>query len=460
MKLSVTCLCLFLCSLCLQAQSLEEQMSSYMRQSLTDLNSPTISLTVVSRDSILFTTRFGTKNDPGEQFYIGSLSKSLTAFAVLSLVQDSLLALDDRVTDLIPGLVFSSFQNEITIRHLLNHTSGISKKDGFRALPTLSEMGLKPFRVHIGFEPGTQHEYSNLNYSLLGLIIERISGLSFEELLRFAVLNKLDMQQSGVSEKNAVQKYQYLGPFLLKNSHLKYKETAIPAGFMLSSANDMANYLITNLNYGRFNSYQVLDSSLVFQMHTPWNESDFGYGMGWKKGVYNKVPFFQHLGSTATSAAAMFIVPEKDLGLILLINSNSLIFSEELAEGLLGILVGSTPKPTSRKELYIRISVLFLLLLFFAHLTYRISAIVRRKKNLYFKKTLYDFLFSLVLFSAIVYFFPAITDIPFIAFLKLQPDIGTLILLSFLSPIIINSTALLILIIGFSSFVNPYNQNS
>lgn len=443
MKQAILLFFLILCSFSVHAQSMEEKMDFYVNESLSGFNIPALELAVVNGDSILFSKSYPSIEDTAEQFYIGSLSKSLTAFAVLTLVQDSLLSLEDRVNNLIPGLFFSSYEDEITIRHLLNHTSGISKKDGFKALPTLSELDPEEFYINIRFKPGTQHEYSNLNYSILGLIIERVTGLSFDAYLDSAVLKKMNMPNTGVSEVNPVDQHKYWGIFPVKSSQLRYKKTAIPAGFILSTTQDMANYLITNLNHGNYHTHQILDSLLVDEMHSPWDRSNFGYAMGWKKGIYNGTPFLQHLGSTATSAAAMFIVPEKNLGLIMLTNSNSFIFSEELAEGLLGILVESEPKATTKKELTLRIAVLLFTLILISHFFYRLLTIKKKLKSLHYRKAIFDLAFSIVFLSGFIYFFPVLADVPFKAFIKLQPDLGTLALILFLFPVITHSIMLL-----------------
>ena len=431
-----------LCFFSVEAQTPEELIDSYVYENLSNLNIPVLDIAIVQKDSVLLSKRYGTKNDPGKQFYIGSLSKSLTAFTVLTLVQDSLLSLEERVSDRIPGIKFSDYKNEVKIRHLLNHTSGILKTDGFRALPVLSDLSEKTFNINIGFEPGTQHEYSNLNYSLLGLIVEQVSGLTFSEYIKASVLLKMNMNSTGAKEVLAVNQYQYLGPFPIKSAQLDFNETAIPAGFILSSASDIANYLITNLGYGEYKAHPILDSSLVHEMHSPWNGSDFGYGMGWKKGIYNDVPFIQHLGSTATSAAAMFIVPTKELGLIMLTNSNSLIFSEELAEGLLGILVGDEPKPTTKKEFYLRSGLLFLLLIVSSRFVYQLFSIKKNGISVTFRKICWDLAAHVIIIGVFVYFFPIFTDVPFIAFLKLQPDIGILLILAFVFPMIIKLLSL------------------
>ncbi len=112
------------------------------------------------------------------------MSKSFTALAVLQLVEQGALGLDAPVTEYLPRLRFAGDAGRgITIRHLLNHTSGIAEKDGFLRLPEPFSWDTAPFeRVHLQSTPGTQFDYSNLNYTILGLVIEEMSGLPFARL--------------------------------------------------------------------------------------------------------------------------------------------------------------------------------------------------------------------------------------------------------------------------------------
>ena len=109
---------------------------------------------------------------------------------------------------------------------------------------------------------------------------------------------------------------------------------------------------------GKFNDQQLMDPGLLQTMHTVWDKGEFGYAMGWKQGRYNDKKFYQHLGSTANSFSGIFFIPEKELGFVLVSNSNSLDYSENIAGGILNILTDGTPKEVSRYEFFLRTGVL------------------------------------------------------------------------------------------------------
>lgn len=331
------------------AQDYEKKLDEFLFTELGKLNIPNVEISVVSSDTILYSRSLGVKKSDSALFYLGSVSKSLTALAVLKLIESGKLHFESKLSDIIPEINYNEYASEITVRHLLNHTSGIKKISGFENLPTLNELSSLGFSLMGIEEPGNRHVYSNLNYSLLGLVIERSSGMSYSEFMSFAVFRPLQMQSSRIYKSvqlnhNVVNQYQYWGPFPIKSEQVKYSETAVPAGFILSNAGDMSNYLSMMLAHGKYKNEKFIDPQLLTQMTSPWDNSELGYCMGWKKGSYNQKVIFQHLGSTATSYSAIFIIPELNIGFTILTNTNSLSYTEDITEEILNILTGGEVK--------------------------------------------------------------------------------------------------------------------
>lgn len=422
-----------------KAQTLSEKIDNYLNTELEKFNIPNVSVVVVDKQNVLYLREFGEKTSKSNSFYIGSVSKSLTAFAVLKLIDKKHLSFERNVSEIIPNLKFSKIKEPITIRQLLNHTTGISKKDGFKKLPTLKELEGNEFLVELKAIPGTQFEYSNLNYSILGLIIEKISGKTYQEFMRQEVFLPFEMSTASAKtkeESNTVQQYQYLGG-PIKVGQINYDVTAIPAGFITCSAQELSNYLMMNLNDGKFKSRQLINSNLLNIMHTPWNETEYGYAMGWKQGKFNNKRMLQHLGTTPTSNSGIFIFPEDNIGLIVLTNTNSMWFTEELMKGLLHIVTVNESSPTSSFERYFRYGILLTIICVFAFFMYRALRIIKSKQKWNIKNETRKIIIHITLIVLLFIGFPAILKIPFTAFFNFQPDIGFFISLLLIAPILL-----------------------
>jgi CubicO group peptidase (beta-lactamase class C family) len=234
-----------------------------------------------------------------------------------------------------------------------------------------------------------------------------------------------------------INHYQYFGPFPVKSKQVNFAESSIPAGFICSSSADLAKYIQLNLSKGKLNNESLIDSSLLNVMHTVWDKGEYGYAMGWKQGRYNNNKFYQHLGSTANSYSGVFFIPEKELGFVFLTNSNSLNFSESIAEGILNIMTSGKQKEVSKFELILRIGVLFGYLLIIGNFLFELLKLTKNNYTLNRSKQVTNLTAYASLLIALFLVFPLITQIPFSSFLKIQPDIGFLILLSLVFPLIL-----------------------
>jgi CubicO group peptidase (beta-lactamase class C family) len=343
----------------------------------------------------------------------------------------------------VPEIQFSNSQDKITIWHLLTHTSGIKKISGFSSLPPLEKLTANKFRItNEAIEP-LKHEYSNLNYSLLGLIIERTSNLSFKDYINTYVFEPLKMTNSKIGNRDElstqlVKHYQYFGLFPINSKQINFAQSSTPAGFICSSSKDLGKYLRMNLSKGKFDGEALIDSSFLESMHTVWDNGDYGYAMGWKQGKYNNLKFYQHLGSTANSYSGIFFIPEKELGFVFLSNSNSLDFSESIAEGVLNILTNGEQKEVSRFEFFLRAGVLLGYLFVIINFLIKLIKLNKNKLSISRRKQILSLIAYSSILIALNIAFPIIAKIPFRSFLQIQPDIGFLILLSLVFPIFLN----------------------
>jgi CubicO group peptidase (beta-lactamase class C family) len=251
---------------------------------------------------------------------------------------------------------------QITVRHLLHQTSGFSNATGLQefASSDLSDNAIESSvrrleDVELSHTPGTTHEYSNANYVILGLIVQTVSGQSYESYVRENVFEPLEMDHSHTSQAEAEQDGMVTGhvtwfriPFA---KDVAYNRGSLPSGYLICSAEDMAHLLIAQINGGRFGDRSVLSPDGVAKMHgpaVPTDSPDTSYGMGWYIGPTNDLPTVYHGGDVANGATAMVIVPEDELGVLVMINTNGTFIAgaaRQIVTGVMSAAMGGQPEP-------------------------------------------------------------------------------------------------------------------
>jgi CubicO group peptidase (beta-lactamase class C family) len=247
-----------------------DAIDAYIEQQMRRLNIPGASLAIVEDAKIVHLRGFGRAGPSGEApspqtpFFIGSLTKSFTALAVMQLVEAGKVELDAPAQRYLPWFRVADPQAsaQMTVRHLLNQTSGLPVLPGEVALadfddrPDATERQVRALATLKITRPiGSKCEYSNLNYNVLGLIVEVASGESYAEYIQNHILNPLGMSHSYSSKAAAKKDGLAMGhrhwfslPFPAPN--LPVPRGSLPSGQLISSAEDMAHYLIAHLNGG------------------------------------------------------------------------------------------------------------------------------------------------------------------------------------------------------------------
>jgi CubicO group peptidase (beta-lactamase class C family) len=352
---------------------------------------PGLALGIVEGDRIAYMRGFGSADDSGREvtphtpFIIGSVSKSFTALAVMQLVEANKIELDAPVQRYLPWfrVADEKASGEITVRHLLNQTSGLSTKTGrsFQGNGDTSDTALEQTVRELGSAAltapvGSKHQYSTVNYSVLGLIVQTVAGQSYESYVQTRTFDPLQMRNSYTSEAAAQPQglatghnYWFGRP---RAADLPYNRGLIPAGFLISSAEDMTHYLISQLNGGRYDGTSVLSPDGIGELHRPAAQTpgaDTSYAMGWFVGPVNDIPAIHHQGETFNFHANVVLIPQSRRGIVLLMNAeNSLdLFTNgrmgTIADGVTSLLEGREPSsPPSNVAIFIVYAALFALL--------------------------------------------------------------------------------------------------
>jgi CubicO group peptidase (beta-lactamase class C family) len=350
-----------------------EAIDGYIERHMGRLSIPGAALGIVEGDTIVHLRGFGQAR-PGETpspqtpFFVGSTTKSFTALAVMQLVEAGKIALDDPVQRYLPWFRVADPQASarISVRHLLNQTSGLPLLPGWAALadfdqgPGASERQARALSTLTLARPaGAAFEYSNTNYTLLGLIIEAASGESYGAYIRSHIFAPLDMRHSYTTRAEAAQDGLALGHRYWFATPIPAPDLPVPlgslaAGQLISSAEDMAHYLIAQLNEGRYGDVQILSPAGIAELHRPaaaavtMGAQAGQYAMGWYIEGRGRTRVLSHSGMVPDFYAYMALLPEQRKGLVLLFNANHFMGQltlTEVAAGVGALLGGGLPAP-------------------------------------------------------------------------------------------------------------------
>ncbi|MED3540096.1 serine hydrolase domain-containing protein [Bacillus toyonensis] len=309
------------------------KIDKFMTNEIERLNIPGASLAIVKGDQVEYIQGYGVSNPDGTKMtsqtpiVLGSTTKSFTALAIMQLVEQGKIFLEEPVQSYIPWFQITDEEasEKITIQHLLNHTSGFSTNDGQVSISqgnkTLKEHIKSLANTELTYSVGGQYQYSNLNYNILGLVIEAVTNKSYKEYINEFIFKPLEMNNSYVNPKDDTNNtiatgYQTVFGLKVPTKQLIHEGT-VSSGYLISSAEDMANYMIVQLNQGEFKGKSILSANAMTTMHHPsaLMGNDTYYAMGWE--VNNEG--ISHNGWTENTYSK--VVLDGEYGISLQINS-------------------------------------------------------------------------------------------------------------------------------------------
>jgi CubicO group peptidase (beta-lactamase class C family) len=329
---------------------------------------PGIALVIVRGERVVYAGTFGDDGaplTPDSPFLIGSVTKTFTALAIAQLADGGKLRFDDPVHEHLPGFTLkgSDGGRTISLRHLLTHTSGLSQWSGHdrRAQRQARFDHIAPVRP-----PGVEVEYSSLNYIILGQVVEAVAGMPYGAYMRRRVFEPLDMTNSFADLDSArghglARGHWYFFGLAIPGRETQQPDPLVPAGFLISSAQDLGNYLGMLLGQGRFQGRQVVSPEALREMFTPWDGGRTGAGMGWGVGS----TLIGHAGNSTTFSARLAMLPAEEYGIVLLTNVNSGPFfpgTAAVMDGVIRILRGHPVDTVWPREILLKLGILALLI--------------------------------------------------------------------------------------------------
>ena len=279
---------------CLAQDSFENKIEEYLRKEMQAQHIPGVALAIVKDGKIVLARGYGFANvehqipvKPETVFQSGSTGKQFTATAVMMLVEEGKLSLEDKITKYFPDAPES--WRDITIRHLLTHTSGMTDYPSdfdMRRDYTEDDLFQRMKPIPLAFQPGEKWSYSNLAYVTLGILIHKVSGKFYGDFLQERVFKPLEMSTARIISEADIIPNRAAG-YRLINGQLKNQSWVSPS---LNTTADGALYL-TVYDMAKWDAAlyteRLLKRSSLEQMWTPVKLNDgktFSYGFGWALG--------------------------------------------------------------------------------------------------------------------------------------------------------------------------------
>lgn len=343
------------------------EIDNYIVQQMEADDIPGLAVVVVQGDQVVYCKGFGVTSintnfpvTPQSIFDLASVSKSFTAIGVLLLRDDGLIELDAPVQQYLPDFKPKDpLASHITVRHLLNHTSGLP---GAFSAPLIFQQGddemaelvMAISRVRINREPGSSFEYADVNYCLLGALIEKVSGMTFEDYMDQNIFTPLDMPNTilhryeNIKLDRAEGHQSMYGQIVTRN--IPIYRSALPAGWVMSCAEDMGRWLIAHLNDGRTVNGQVIPAADIEEVHSlsvmiEENGEKSNYGMGWFIISADGVLLIWHGGDTPNFLADMILLPDYETGVVVLVNSQACTAGHDIATGVVNSVLSLELEP-------------------------------------------------------------------------------------------------------------------
>lgn len=331
--------------------ALREKVDAAVRQALTSTGVPSASIAIVQAGTITYLQAYGdgrieprTPALPSMRYSIGSISKQFTATAMLLLAEQGKLSIDDPVSRFVPNLTRG---NEVTIRELLSHTSGYQDywpqdyvPPFMLQLVTADKILDLWARKPLDFDPATQWQYSNTNFVIAGLIVEKASGEPLLQFLSEHIFTPLGMKsvmnidQNRLNETDATGYLRYaLGPPRLAPK--EGKGWLFAAGELAMPAEDLAKWDIGMINQTvlRPASYAEMEKEVVLR-----NGLGTRYGLGVDVRQEFGQRVIEHGGEVSGFTAENMVLPDARMAVVVLVNEDSVGASGDIARSIAGLL--------------------------------------------------------------------------------------------------------------------------
>jgi len=340
---------------------------AFIAAAMKDWTMPGAAVAVVQDGKVIHSKGYGYRDiqkklpvTPETLFAIGSITKSFTVLTLGTLVDDGKLDWDKPVRDYLPGFKLHDAvaTERLTPRDMVTHRSGLPRHDlmWYNSTFTRPEMVERLRHLEPSKDLRTTYQYNNLMFVTAGYLAGQLAGASWEGVVRQRVFSPLGMRHTNLSvedskkDPNAALPYQKVKEELKEIPYRGIDEIG-PAGSINSCIDDMSRYLLLHLGKGVHGGRRIISESNLLQMHTPqmvtgdaflrWPElGHSAYGMGWVISTYRGFKMVQHGGAIDGFNALVAFLPQKDLGVVILLNRGGTPLPQVIAYNVFDRLLG------------------------------------------------------------------------------------------------------------------------
>ncbi|MEW6456679.1 MAG: serine hydrolase [Acidobacteriota bacterium] len=349
--------------------------SEFVNVTMKEWKVPGLAIAIIKDGEIILSEGFGLRDvkkglkvTPQTLFAIGSCTKAFTAVSLGILVDEGKLDWDKPVRNYLP--TFKLFDPIVTERmtpcDLITHRSGLPGHDlvWYGSSLTRKELFDRLQYLELSKDFRLVWQYQNLMYLAAGLLVEQISGITWEEFVQKRILEPLGMKNSNFSVNESQKASDFALPYREEKNEVKEIpfrniDAMGPAGSMNSNVTEMANWILLNLNKGKFGKNQIISEANLAQIHFPqmviqqpikYDELFYAsYGMGWLITAYRGHLMISHGGGIDGFTALVTFMPRDKIGVVILTNMSGTPIPEIIACNVYDRFLGLDQIPWNKR---------------------------------------------------------------------------------------------------------------
>ena len=357
-RLSIALLFAMLAGPVVADDSLDLQVDRFLGDEVRKREIPGLALAVVMDGEVVYKGAIGVRKlgdpevlTPEHVFHLASVSKTFVATAIMQLVEQGKLELSDTLVQHLPYFRLADDRYKtITIRQVLNHTSGMPNVDEYQWGRGKNDVGAAERYVRemapekLLSAPGEKWAYSDMAVDVLGDLIAKVSGVSFEDYIQVNILQPLKMTNSSFYYPDIDSRLRvsgHVGKPARVGDIYPYNRRHAPSSTLNSSANDMIRWILVNLNRGELDGERLLSAQGVEILWTPTAEiGSHGSRMGlsWFLRVQDGRRMVYHLGGDTGFKSYLVLLPDDGIGILLASNWSG-TGRTEIVAGVLKLLL-------------------------------------------------------------------------------------------------------------------------
>jgi CubicO group peptidase (beta-lactamase class C family) len=349
----------------------KEQLEPIIEQAIKQANVPGFAIAVVQNQKVVYAAGFGVKNltngnekiTPQSLFHMASITKPFVATSIIQLWEQEKIDLDAPLVKYLPYFRMKDERYKtITIRQMLSHVSGMPDVEDYEwDKPQYDDGALERYvrslsNLSLIAAPGTTFRYSNMAYEILGDVIAKVSGESFEDYVKHHILEPLDMKTSTLLVKKADPKL-LTSPHVLDESYepvvsrvFPYNRMHSPSSTLYSNVLDMSRWAIANMNRGELDGKRILKASTYDMMWKPAGENWRNIGISWFLGARREDRTVGHSGGDTGFRSNLTMLPDKGIAVVMMSNYDGPSSLGAITNAALDVALGVKPEPIVFKE--------------------------------------------------------------------------------------------------------------